>query len=159
MRISSVPTVWPTEMVLVKTWPFLCHYHRHTRAFSPLIHHFWDRVGIWKKNTVVYTYAMIRNLIKTWSILILVTLLKCNTDRIHTRQWSNVWQRIKELQHLPVVCMHVQIINCNWSFHKIKNETPKTVYFIITKANYMFIREILERTSDGVMWWGKDVCR
>ncbi len=32
----------------------------------------------------------------------------------------------------------------------MKNETPKTVYGIITKTNYVFIREILEGTSDGV---------
>ncbi len=32
----------------------------------------------------------------------------------------------------------------------MKNETPKTVYGIITKTNYMFTREILEGTSDGV---------
>ncbi len=54
--------------------------------------------------------------------------------------------------------MHVQIINCTWSFHKIKNETPKTVYSIITKINYMFIREILEGSSDGITRGRNDAC-
>ncbi len=54
--------------------------------------------------------------------------------------------------------MHEQIINCTWSFYKIKKETPKTVYGIITKTNYMFICEILEGTLDGVMWGRNDMC-
>ncbi len=42
-----------------------------------------------------------------------------------------------------------QIINCFRSICKIKNETPKTIYGIIMKTNYVFIRAILEGTSDG----------
>ncbi len=47
------------------------------------------------------------------------------------------------------VCTYKQLTA--QAFIKIKNETPKTVYGIITKMNYMFIREILEGTSDNVM--------
>ncbi len=41
---------------------------------------------------------------------------------------------------------------------KIKNATPKTVYGIITKTDYVFIREIMEGTSDGIAWGRNDVC-
>ncbi len=72
-------------------------------------------------------------------------------NRLMTNKRAWLQQRCHLFAHIAL-----QIINCTWSFRKIKNETPKTVYGTIAKTNYMFIREILG-TSDGVVWGHNDV--
>ncbi len=79
----------------------------------------------------------------------LITLLPlCRTFRRILRQDTHtaVVNRLtaNKRASTPPSSVCTKIMNCTWSFHKMKNETPKTVYGIITKTNYMFIREILE---------------
>ncbi len=116
---------------------------------------FWNVLQVWMTGKDVYLQMTWSWPDKTWNIL-------CS----YCLQWIQVKVNLEittfffylRFPYCPNFFWFGVVINCTWSFCKIKNETLKTVYGTITKTNYMFIHEILEGTSDGVAWGCNDAC-